>query len=66
MGVTGNLSLHYLLLGICEIMSKTTSNTKYSVWRTTTAMQAVLLCKRANKPSDTLDYDPTTDTTIVC
>jgi hypothetical protein len=25
----------------------------------TTAMQAVLLCKRANKPSDPLDYNPT-------
>jgi hypothetical protein len=32
----------------------------------TTAMQAVLLCKRASKPSDPLDYDPTTDTTMVC
>jgi hypothetical protein len=31
-----------------------------------TAMQAILLCKRATKPSDILDYDPTTDTTIVC
>jgi hypothetical protein len=31
-----------------------------------TAMQAVLLCKRASKPSDSLDYDPTTDTTMVC
>jgi hypothetical protein len=29
-------------------------------------MQAVLLCKRASKPSDSLDYDPTTDTTMVC
>jgi hypothetical protein len=35
------------------------------VWATT-AMQAVLLCKRASKLSDPLDYDPTTDTTIVC
>jgi hypothetical protein len=25
----------------------------------TTAMQAVLLCKRASKPSDSLDRDPT-------
>jgi hypothetical protein len=32
-------------------------------------MQTVLLCKRASKPSDLLDYDPTTpttDTTMVC
>jgi hypothetical protein len=29
----------------------------------TTALQTVFLCKRANKPSDPLDYDPTTDTT---
>jgi hypothetical protein len=29
-------------------------------------MQAVLLCKRASKPSDPLDYDPTTDTIMVC
>jgi hypothetical protein len=29
-------------------------------------MQAVLLCKRASKPSNPLDYDPTTDTTMVC
>jgi hypothetical protein len=33
---------------------------------TTTVMQAVLLCKRANKPSDPLDYDPTIDTTMIC
>jgi hypothetical protein len=32
----------------------------------TTAMQAVLLYKRASKLSDPLDYDPTTDTTMVC
>jgi hypothetical protein len=31
-----------------------------------TAMQAVLICKRASKPSGPLDYDPNTDTTIVC
>jgi hypothetical protein len=32
----------------------------------TTAMQAVLLCKRARKSSDLLDYDPTIDTIMVC
>jgi hypothetical protein len=32
----------------------------------TTAMQAVLLCKRASKLSDPLYYDPTTDTKKVC
>jgi hypothetical protein len=32
----------------------------------TTVMQAVLLCKRASKSSDSLDYDPTADTTMVC
>jgi hypothetical protein len=32
----------------------------------TTAMQAVLLYKRASKPSGPLDYDPTTDITIIC
>jgi hypothetical protein len=30
----------------------------------TTVMQAVLLCKRASKPYDPLDYDPITDTTM--
>jgi hypothetical protein len=29
-------------------------------------MQAVVLCKRASKPFDPLDYDSTTDTTMVC
>jgi hypothetical protein len=29
-------------------------------------LQTVLLCKRASKPYDPLDYDPTTDTTMVC
>jgi hypothetical protein len=29
-------------------------------------MQAILLCKRASKLSDLLDYDPTPDTTMVC
>jgi hypothetical protein len=33
--------------------------------KATNAMQAVLLCKRANKPSDPLDYDPTTYTIMV-
>jgi hypothetical protein len=29
-------------------------------------MQAVLLCKRASKSSDSLDYDLTTDTIMIC
>jgi hypothetical protein len=29
-------------------------------------MQAVLLYKRASKQSNSLDYDPTINTTIVC
>jgi hypothetical protein len=29
-------------------------------------MQAVLLCKRASKPSGPLNYDSTTNTTMVC
>jgi hypothetical protein len=28
--------------------------------------EAVILCKRANKPSNPLDYNPTTDTTMIC
>jgi hypothetical protein len=32
----------------------------------TTVMQTVLLYKRASKPSDPLDNDPTTDTTMIC
>jgi hypothetical protein len=32
----------------------------------TTVMQTILLYKRANKPSDPLDYDPTTETIMVC
>jgi hypothetical protein len=36
-------------------------NIKNILDRATTAMQAVLLCKRASKPSDPLDYDPTVD-----
>jgi hypothetical protein len=32
----------------------------------TTAMQTVLVCKRASKLSDPLNYDPTTDTTMIC
>jgi hypothetical protein len=34
--------------------------------RSTSAMQAVLMCKRVNKLSDQLDYDLTIDTTMVC
>jgi hypothetical protein len=37
-----------------------------AIGQATTAMQTVILCKRASKPSDTLYYDPTTDTIMVC
>jgi hypothetical protein len=38
----------------------------HKITQATTVMQAVLLFKRTNKLSGPLDYDPTTDTTMVC
>jgi hypothetical protein len=41
-------------------------STKWVYLMATTAMQTVLLYKGASKLSGPLDYDPTTDTTMVC